>query len=155
MTPSEVGQVLAKVAAFDRRTVGETDILAWLEAIGDLPLEDALAAVTRHYRESDQWLKPSHVRDQVTAIRNERASQRHSEALALPSRFETDVTRDITVRQGVARCRDVLRPILDRLEAAREAQRGEVSESDKRLQLARQRGREMRRQRDMADRYGR
>lgn len=152
MTPSEVGQVLAKAAAFDRRTVGEVDILAWLEAIGDLPLEDALAAVTRHYRESDTWLKPSHIRDQVIAIRNERASRQHSEALELPSRFETDVTRDINLKAGVAQCRDVLRPILERLEAAREGE--QLSASDQRLQLARQKARDYKRERDMAERYG-
>jgi hypothetical protein len=145
MNATDVGRVLAKAAAFDQRKVGQSDVLAWLEAIGHLPVNDALAAVTRHYQESSDRLQPAHVIEQVRAIRNDRAGQAHSEALSIPSRFETDVTRDITVSAGVARCRDVLQPILDRLQAARDAERGELSESDQKLNLARQRAREMRR----------
>lgn len=108
MTPTEVSQVLAKAAAFDQRTVGEADIFAWMEAVGDVDLDDALAAVTRHYRESTDFLRPAHLREQVRAIRNERAAQRHSEALELPSRFEADDIRDARLRAGVAQLAQVL-----------------------------------------------
>lgn len=102
MTAEQIGDILAKAAAFDQRIVGEADIFAWMEAIGDLSYVDALAAVTRHYRESADRLMASHVREQVRAIRNDRAAQRHSDALALPSRFEPDQIRDARVRAGVA-----------------------------------------------------
>lgn len=62
MNLAEASAVLAKAAAFDRRTVGEADILAWHDALGDLPAADCLAAVTEHYRESTDWLMPAHVR---------------------------------------------------------------------------------------------
>lgn len=62
MNLAEAAAVLAKAAAFDRRTVGEADILAWHDALGDLPAGDCLAAVTEHYRESTEWLMPAHVR---------------------------------------------------------------------------------------------
>ncbi len=62
MNFEEVGQVLAKAASYDRRTTGAADILAWHEAIGDLPLQDALKAVTVHYQGTDKWLMPVHLR---------------------------------------------------------------------------------------------
>lgn len=72
MTPIDVSRVLAKAAAFDRRTVGEVEVLAWLEAIGDLDVDDALAAVTAHYRESNDWLTPSHILKLVTEMDRDR-----------------------------------------------------------------------------------
>jgi len=77
-------EVLAKAAAFDSRTVGEGDILAWAEAIGDLDIDDALAAVTRHYRDSADWLKPVHVRRHVQAIARERARTAITAAATAP-----------------------------------------------------------------------
>lgn len=62
MNLTEAAVVLAKAAAFDRRTVGDTDILAWHDALSDLPTADCLTAVTEHYRESTDWLMPAHIR---------------------------------------------------------------------------------------------
>jgi len=73
MTADDIGRVLAKAAAFDRRTVGEGDILAWFDAIGDVDPEDALEAVTAHYRQTDAWLMPAHVLRHVEQTRRERA----------------------------------------------------------------------------------
>jgi hypothetical protein len=72
MTPGDVGRVLAKAAAFDQRTVGEADVLAWIEVIGDLEAADALEAVSRHYAETDRRLMPVHVLDQARRVRLER-----------------------------------------------------------------------------------
>lgn len=65
MTPGDIARVLAKAAAFDQRTVGAADVAAWHEAVGDLEVGDALAAVTRHYSASTQRIMPVHVRDIV------------------------------------------------------------------------------------------
>ncbi len=52
-------RVLAKCAAFDQRTVGETDILAWAETIPDwVELEDAMSAVTMHYSRDRRRMMP-------------------------------------------------------------------------------------------------
>lgn len=114
MTPQEVARVLAKAAAFDRRTVGEGDVLAWLEAIGDLDAADCLAAVTRHYRETNDWLAPSHLRAQVAEIDRDRRRQaararaalarQQEERLALDRGPVRDRSADVTelVRQVVA-----------------------------------------------------
>jgi hypothetical protein len=84
MTPTDISKILAKAAAFDQRTVGDADILAWLEALGDLDPADALAAVTCHYQRSEERLKPVHVIAGVAEIRRERRrrdrERRESEA---------------------------------------------------------------------------
>lgn len=73
MTPSETAKVLAKASAFDQRTIGHADAMAWAEALDDVALADALEAVTRHYRESEHRVMPAHVRRHVEQIRRERA----------------------------------------------------------------------------------
>ncbi len=72
MTAEEIGKLLATCAAYDRRTVGETDVIAWLKAVGDLPHRDCEEAIVAHYRESTQWIMPAHIRERVNAVRTER-----------------------------------------------------------------------------------
>jgi hypothetical protein len=117
MTPAEVVDVLAKCAAYDQRTVGSVDVMAWFDVIGDLDRDDALAAVTRHYRDTADRIMPAHVRQLARQIHADRrrVEQCH-EVRALPGRFEDDITRDIRIRAGVAQCRDVLAAIHRRLE---------------------------------------
>jgi hypothetical protein len=82
MDAREIARVLTKAAAFDLRTVGEGDILAWADAIGDLDLPDALAAVSRHYRTSTERLMPAHIRRHVDEIRRERIRAAQQDAAA-------------------------------------------------------------------------
>jgi hypothetical protein len=74
MTPAETAEVLAMAAAFDRRTVGRSDVAAWHAVLGDLDAADVRAAVTEHYRDSRDWLMPADVRTRVKAIRKARLS---------------------------------------------------------------------------------
>lgn len=84
MNLAEVAQVLAKAAAFDRRTVGEADVMAWWEAINDLDVADALVAVTRWYRDRPDWLMPSHLREAVRLVEADRAkAERLAQAEAM------------------------------------------------------------------------
>jgi hypothetical protein len=84
--PAEVAQVLAKAAAFDRRTVGRADVAVWAEAIGHLDLAEALDAVTEHYQaHPGVWLEPGHVLEIVRRHRRNRLSsswRTEAEALA-------------------------------------------------------------------------
>lgn len=62
MKKSEVAAILAKISAYDRRTVGEADIEAWTEALeGRVTVQDALTAVRDHFRESTSWIMPADV----------------------------------------------------------------------------------------------
>jgi hypothetical protein len=72
MNLQEAGQILAKAAAYDRRTIGQADVLAWHEALSDMDATDALAAVAAHYRDSTEWLMPAHVRRQVAELARQR-----------------------------------------------------------------------------------
>jgi hypothetical protein len=115
VTRAEVAVVLGLAAARDYRRVGEADVLAWHEDIGDLDFDDARAAVSRHYRESTDRLMPAHVRRIVRDIHAERRRQQPNPARALPSRFEDDAARSVRLARGAATCREVLAPLLRHL----------------------------------------
>ena len=72
MTIDETIDLLTAAAAFDRRTVGKADAVAWHTVVGDLPLDDCLAAVRGHYTDTTDWLMPAHVRQRVKAMRRDR-----------------------------------------------------------------------------------
>jgi hypothetical protein len=68
-----MGQLLAFAALYDNRKVGDPDVIAWLEAIGDLPYADARTAVAGHYgSETTERIMPGHIRTRVKAMRRER-----------------------------------------------------------------------------------
>lgn len=61
--------------------------LAWAEALGDVRVDDALTAVTRHYAASTDWLMPAHIAKLAKVIRKEREAEeawQRSEAQGLP-----------------------------------------------------------------------
>lgn len=72
MTPEQVVDLLSAIAARDRRTVGKADVIAWHTDVGDLPFDDALTAVSVHFRESTDWMLPAHLRRIVHRIRADR-----------------------------------------------------------------------------------
>lgn len=123
MTLSEVTVVLAKAAAYDRRTVGEADAKAWHEVLSDVELVDALAAVARYYRDETEWLMPAHLRRLARACRDERRrlEGRKAEALELPSRYEDDAGRQVRMERGMAGLRPVMAAIQARLASKRTA----------------------------------
>lgn len=92
MTLDDVVDVLSKCAAFDRRTVGEADAIAWADAIGDLPCRDALDAVAAWYRDHREFVMPSDIRTLVEDIQGARAERVSDE----------DLTQDVDPRDGRA-----------------------------------------------------
>lgn len=72
MRIQDTAAVLAKAAIFDFRTVGEADIMAWHEIVGELDVTDALQAVTRWYRDRSDRLMPSHLIEAVALVRSDR-----------------------------------------------------------------------------------
>lgn len=113
MNATDIANVLAKAAAFDQRTVGQADILAWHEALHDLDAADALTAVTRHYASSEQRLMPVHVRRHATDLARERhrVAREEAERLAL----EATAADAVTVRDRSADVADLLATLRDRL----------------------------------------
>ena len=72
MTLEETIDLLTVAAAYDKRTAGKADAIAWHAAAGDLDFADSRAAVVAHYSEGTEWLMPAHVRRRVLAIRHRR-----------------------------------------------------------------------------------
>jgi hypothetical protein len=73
MKRSETAALLTKIAAYDRRTIGEADIEAWTEALdGLVTLQDSLVAVRNHFRESSEWLMPKEIIDRARKLRQDR-----------------------------------------------------------------------------------
>lgn len=58
----ETCDLLTLAAAYDSRTVGESDVQAWLLALADLPFDRCRDAVVRHYSTETDRIMPGHVR---------------------------------------------------------------------------------------------
>ena len=61
MNLSETTLVLAKAQAYDNRTVGAANVAAWQEVLADIGLDEALAAVTDHFKNSTDYLQAAHI----------------------------------------------------------------------------------------------
>jgi hypothetical protein len=73
VNPAETAELLAFCAAFDRRTVGRADVLAWTTVLADTDFAAAKAAVTRHYAEETRWIMPADIRQTVRKQRADTA----------------------------------------------------------------------------------
>lgn len=72
MTPDETVDLLTVAAAFDQRTVGEGDAMAWHAVLGDLIFADAKQAVIGHYTDTRERVMPADIRQRVKTIRANR-----------------------------------------------------------------------------------
>lgn len=72
MDHADALEVLAVAAAFDRRTVGEADGMAWSMALPEVGMQPAKDAVIAHYRDTTDWVMPAHVLQIVKSIRRDR-----------------------------------------------------------------------------------
>lgn len=72
MNRSEAAQALTVAAAYDNRSIGQTNVAAWTKALDDLRLSDVVDAIHAHYRDSSDFLQPAHIRKAVQQIRARR-----------------------------------------------------------------------------------
>ena len=100
MNYTEMARLLAAISAMDTRRIDEATVATWPGVLGDLGFEDALEAMRRHFARSTDWLMPAHIREGARLLREFRKEQH--EALALPSRWESDPERDARVQRGLA-----------------------------------------------------
>ena len=73
-TLEHTATILAKIAAVDRRIVGEVEIMAWHEVLNDLEPDDCLEAVAILRKETSDWLMPAHIRRVVADIEKRRTA---------------------------------------------------------------------------------
>jgi len=81
---AQTAQLLTVIATYDRRQLGDADVLSWHEAVGDLDYDACREAVARHYKSATDWLMPAHVRRLATAASNDRASRAVIGAVCTP-----------------------------------------------------------------------
>lgn len=81
MTPADAAELLTLAAAFDRRTIGKADAIAWSDALAGLEPTDCAEAIRAHFRESTDYLMPAHVRQGVRKIRADRVRAADSSLL--------------------------------------------------------------------------
>ncbi|WP_018908771.1 hypothetical protein [Salinispora arenicola] len=108
MNKAETALILAAAAARDLRTVGDADVLAWHEDLGDITYPEAREALRRHYRDSTDRIMPAHIRHHTRTIRDEHRRQVAHQVRALPSRYEDDTTRDARAARGAELCRQAI-----------------------------------------------
>lgn len=109
MNYAEMGRVLAKASVFDFRTVAEADVMAWHEACGDLDVDDALAAVTRWYRDRSDRLMPSHLREAVKLVRADRARDARVQAGAVAAVLPDETPAGVRIADLPAETQAMLR----------------------------------------------
>lgn len=71
MTRNEVTAILARCASFDRRTVGQSDVTAWMLVLGDLTHAECDNAVIDYYKDNRDFIMPSDIRRRVMAERQD------------------------------------------------------------------------------------
>ena len=100
MNRNDILDVLTLIAAYDHRTVGEADVIAWKETIGELPREPALKAVTEFRREQPgEWLEAGHIYQRVRAkIRDDLAREPDALREARQAALEAKVAEDAETR---------------------------------------------------------
>lgn len=79
MNLEDAGRVLAVAAAYDRRTIGKADLLAWADALDDLDPTECITAIRAHYREQTAWCMPAHVRQLIAQAHREAAERRRNQ----------------------------------------------------------------------------
>lgn len=78
MTPAETAELLTFCAAFDRRTLGKSDVLAWQPLLANIDFTEARDAVANHYATNTRWIMPADIRDAVHATHRDRLA-RHTD----------------------------------------------------------------------------
>jgi hypothetical protein len=91
MTLDETIDLLATCAAYDRRTVGKTDAIAWHAVVKDLPFEYAQQAVFAHYSESREFIMPADVRTRVRRRQRDEAEHGRIKQLLDPDAYRREV----------------------------------------------------------------
>lgn len=111
MNFADAGVFLAKVKLLDNRKVDQAVIALWQEALFDVSLDDALAALHQHSRESTEWLTPAIVMGYVRRYRADRKREhdrvRHARELTeIEAARAADIPQcDKHPGENVASCR--------------------------------------------------
>ncbi|ATW60859.1 helicase loader [Gordonia phage Getalong] len=67
MNRNQIIDLLTAASAYDRRTIGEGDVVAWSEAArrAGWTFDKALNALHDHFASTSQWLMPGHITERL------------------------------------------------------------------------------------------
>lgn len=93
MTPQEVIDLLSIIAGYDRRTIGQVDVESWRRALDDpripnIGYDECVDAVILHYRDTAEFVMPSHILTRVKAHRGSTLAQIMPAKHADPGAYE-------------------------------------------------------------------
>lgn len=112
MNLAETSDLLAFIARCDNRRADDSTVVAWHSIVGDLLLDDCLAAARRHFAESEAYLMPVHIRRGALELdRERRRSRREAHEAAERLAIESDPSRrdrSDETRALIAKLRDSL-----------------------------------------------
>ncbi len=95
---AKIESVLEIAAAFDQRTVGKGDLLAWSLAVGEWDEADLMEAVAAHYVDTNDRVMPADVAVRVKRMRRERIERAGLELGAAAPAVVDEVGRDLSPR---------------------------------------------------------
>jgi len=72
MNRAETARLLGLAAAFDQRTVGDADVVAWSTVLDWVPFTDGVAAVKAHYAVEVRRVMPADVLGFARRVRRDR-----------------------------------------------------------------------------------
>lgn len=67
--------ILSFISLLDNRQVSDEAIMVWHELLKDIEFEDAKIAVTNHFKDSTDYIRPAHIIQGARIIRMERSKQ--------------------------------------------------------------------------------
>lgn len=73
MNLEQTSQLLIYASSIDNRNVTPENITGWQQALDDINYDYAIEAVKLHYKQSDDWLMPKHVRANAKLLSNKQA----------------------------------------------------------------------------------
>lgn len=71
----ETSQVLAKIQAFNNRTVDRAVVTMWHEILEPYEMADCLRAVTDYFRENKAWIMPVDITERVREYQKTRIAE--------------------------------------------------------------------------------
>ena len=81
MNREETAKVMTEASLIDNRRITEPHVEQWHRTLYDLSFEECQKAVVDHYKETNDWLQPSHIRKLVKKQRELVAEQKQQKAL--------------------------------------------------------------------------
>lgn len=93
MTPDQFGVLMMKASALSGRQFDAVVVEAWYDVLGEYDYEDAVRALNRHFRNSDEYLQPVHI---IRGIRAHREETGYRKPAPAGKRWAIDVIEGMT-----------------------------------------------------------